>query len=262
MSKISNILNTVSANPNFDIVWSFKYLLSSTGVTSQHQGGFVTYVSTSSTSYSVGGSGFFLGYDNNPNTNGIVGSVLGIGFDTLGLFAVSGIGNRTSGVNITAAKPNSLTIRSGFSGFELLYNESLSALNTNMTLLTNTDSYQWLRFRIGNVGQTLYIDHRINDNDSYAQVLELPITLPIQDSSFYKVGISSSFPITGTSFAASNNTIFRIKNFQIEGSTSTPTTYIPTTSSVGITALLVESGITPISSLSAFATEDEHILLT
>ena len=260
MSKTSNILSKVSVNPNFDIVWSFKYLLSSTGVTSQHQGGFVTYVSTSSSTYTVGGSGFFLGYDNDPTTQGITGSVLGIGFDTLGFFAVSGIGGRTSGVDILSAKPNSVTIRGGYSGFDFVYNESISSLNTNMTLLTNTDSYQWLRFRIGNVGQTLYIDHRINDNDSYAKLLELPISLQIDDSAFYSVGISSSYPITGTAFTSSNDTVFRIKNFQIEGSTSTPDTFTPSTINAGITAL---SAIISLSNTSsAIATEDEHILLT
>lgn len=262
MGRIANILHNASLNPNYDLVWSFKFLLSSSGVTSANQGGFVTYLVSTSSSYTVGGSGLFLGYDDTP-LGGITNAVLGIGFDTMGLFAVSGINFRPFGVDYSVAKPNSLTIRGGYSGFNLLYNESLSSLNTNVTLLTNTEDYQWLRFRLGNIGQTLYIDYRRNDNDSYSQMLELPVTLTINESSFYSVGISYAYPLSSTVFSETqSNTIFRIKNFQLEGSGVIPETFVFTTSSIALSALEFETGTAAITDPDILATQDEHIFLT
>lgn len=262
MGRISNILNGVSLNPNYDMVWSFKFLLSSVSATPADQGGFVTYISTASSTYTVGGSGFFLGYDNTTTSTSTTGAVLGIGFDTMGLFAVSGIGSRTYGVDISAAKKNSLTIRGGYSAFEMLYNESLSALNTNFTLLTTTDNYQWLRFRLGNIGQTLYIDYRQSDSDSYSQLLELPVNLPISDDTFYKIGISYAYPLSGNTYSNQSNTILRIKNFQIEGNTGIPDTFVYSTTSMAITALEFETNTAPITGNSILAVQDEHIFLT
>lgn len=262
MGRISNILHNAYLNPNYDIVWSFKFLLSSTGLTSQNQGGFVTYLATSGTSFSTGGSGQFLGYDDFP-TGGIKGATLGVGFDTLGLFGVSGIGSRTSGVGIENAKRNSVTIRGGYSAFTMLYNESLSALNTNFTLLTNTEDYQWLRLRLGNVGQTLYVDYRRNDNDSYTNIIELPVTLSLSAASFYSVGISFAYPLTSTTFSETgSNTVLRIKNFQVEGNTTIPDTYVFSTTSTTITAFEFETNTPPITSNRILALEDEHIFIT
>lgn len=265
MGRVSNILNPISSNANYDIVWSFKFLLSSVSATPADQGGFVTYLvpstATALPTYTVGGSGLFLGYDATP-PGGIIDAAIGIGFDTMGLFAVSGIDSRTYGVNISAAKRNSVTIRGGYSAFEMLYNESLSALNTNFTLLTTTENYQWLRFRLGNIGQTLYLDYRHRDNDSYSQLLELPVNLPINDNTFYSVGISYAYPLSSTTYSEQSNTILRIKNFQVEGSISAPDTFVYSTTSMSITALEFETNTSPITGNSILAVQDEHIFLT
>ena len=266
MGKTSNIINTVDLNPNYDIVWSFKFLLSSSNLTSQSQGGFVTYlVHTSAVtpiSFSTGTSGAFLGYDGPPG-GGIEGAILGVGFDTLGLFAVSGISSRTYGITSTEAKLNSVTVRGGYSDFKMLYNESLSALTTNFTLLTNTEDYQWLRIRLGNVGQTLYVDYRRYDNDAYKPMFELPVTLPVKNDSFYNVGLCFSYPLTSTDFSENqSDTIFRIKSFLVEGSKVVPDTYVYSTTSSAITALQFEDGTATYIEPDILGTQDEHIFLT
>jgi hypothetical protein len=261
MGRVCNILHTDSLNSNYDLVWSFKFLLSTSDLSSQSQGGFVTYLAATSPTFTTGGSGAFLGYDGPPG-GGINNAVLGIGFDTMGVFAVSGIDSRTNGIPYSAAKPNSVTIRGGYSAFDMLYNESLSSLNTSFTLLTNTDTYQWLRFRLGNIGQTLYIDYRQSDSDSYTNIVQLPVTLTITDSTVYSIGISLAYPLSSTTYSEQNNTVLRIKNFQLEGSTTAPDTYVFSTTSISITALEFETNTTPITGNSILAVEDEHIFLT
>lgn len=262
MGRTSNILQSdVDLNPNYDIVWSFKFLLSSTGLTSNHQGGFVTYLVESSAAYSVGGGSYFIGYDNNPITSGLSGAALGIAFDSTGLFAVSSIGSRTSGVDISKLKRNSIAVRGQSFDCNLLYNESISALSTNFTLLTNTEDYQWLRLRLGNVGQTLYIDHRRNDYDQYTSLAEIPVSINFGLSTKYSIGFSYTYPITSTSFAENQaNTILRIKNLQVEGITGIPDTYVFSTTSASITALEIESPteVTP----DILSVEDDHIFIT
>lgn len=257
MGRISNIQNEIDLNPNYDLVWSFKFLLSTTSSSPLNQGGFVTYLTSSSATYTIGGSGAMLGY------KGVEGAVLGIGFDTMGLFAVSAANSFTTGINVSAAKRNSITIRGGYSAFDVLYNESLSSLNTNFTLLTTTEDYQWLRFRLGNIGQTLYIDYRHKDNDSYYQLLELPVSLTFNESSFYSIGVGFAYPLSSTTYSETqSNTILRIKNLQIEGNTGIPDTFTYSTTGMSITALEFETNTTPITGNSILAVQDEHIFLT
>lgn len=53
MGRVSNILNPVSYNANYDLVWSFKFLLSSVSATPADQGGFVTYLVPTTASIQV-----------------------------------------------------------------------------------------------------------------------------------------------------------------------------------------------------------------
>ena len=264
MERTTNILHNAVFNPNYDIVWSFKFLLSSPSVNALEQGGFVTYLAKPRTevAYNVGEGYAHLGYDALSAASGIQGAVLGIGFDTLGIFAASGVGLRANGIPLSSIKSNSITIRGGYSAYNLLYTESLSALNTEMTLLTNTEDYQWLRFRLGNIGRTLYIDYRRYDTDSYTQILEYPVSLPFTETSLYCVGVSYTYPVSFNYYVDHSDTVLRIKNLQVEGYSNTPDTYVFTTTSSAITAFELQNTtiVDPITS-DVLSIDDDYIFL-
>ena len=307
--KTSSIASNEVFNVNYDIVWSFKFLLS--GTTINDQGGFVTFLKTPGP-LSGGGTGQFLGYggssisdyyittencidlftegttltaidpENPFNTIeyqgdfdeieteignyiggglGLSGGFLGIAFDTTGMFALSygtdlGCNNNT-GVSQAQLYKNALVIRSGEPDFQLLYNIPLSSISTQFKLLTTTETYCWLRFRLGDVCSMLYIDYRYDDDSQYTQLTSLPLdTLVFNEITYANVGISYSSPVCST--AIQTPAIFRIQNFHVEGTNRMPDyTSFDYVSSIS-TILLTESG----NGTNNVATQDEHIILT
>ncbi len=297
-------------NVNYDIVWSFKFLLS--GATINDQGGFVTFLKTPGP-LSGGAVGQFLGYggssiedyyistencvdlftegdtltavDPNDPLNiieyqgnfdeievesfnqligpGLSGAFLGIAFDTTGMFALSygqgdlGCGASITGVSESELYKNALIIRSGEPDFTLLYNIPLSSISTQFKLLTTTETYCWLRFRLGDVCSMLYIDYRYDDDSQYTQLTSLPLeTLVFNEITYTNVGISYSSPVCST--AIQSPAIFRIQNFHVEGTNRMPDyTSFDYISSIS-TILLTESG----NGTNNVATQDEHIILT
>jgi hypothetical protein len=192
---------------------------------------------------------------------GLSGGLIGISFDTTGNFALSTEFtecNVIPGVAPTSVIPNSLIIRGPAPDCEVLYNIPLSSMSTSFTLLTSVESYCWLRFRVGNFFKTVTIDYRYDDDTQYTQLTSLPISVPIVNTTFVNIGLSYTTPMTSTS---TNEAIFRIKNFHVEGTDSYPniTFTAPVTST--ITTLMHANNNNRYPS-DEVVTEDEHIILT
>jgi len=125
----NSIAHNIAYNANYDIVWSFDYSLS--GNTSS-QGSFTTFLfdgdSLSGGGPGIGGAyyspGSFLSGGNSIFSTPVVSAIIGINFDTTGLFALSG--NSVS-KGILSAIPNSLTVRYGQTNFEYLTSVALTS---------------------------------------------------------------------------------------------------------------------------------------
>ena len=194
-------------NSNWDIVWSFSYAL--TG--SQH--GFCTFLTTNS-SLTGGIPGQYLGYlGESPNytTNG----VLSIAFDSTGYFALSS--NSNSGVSVVDVIPNSLIIRDNSD--QVIYNQSLSSLDTEFLISETPKTYKTLRFRLSNGGRMLYIDYK-GFQKKYKNLLSLPISFDISTYNTLYPGFTFCSPISSASLQPS--TLF-LKNFHTQGCMLDPT---------------------------------------
>lgn len=193
-------------------------------------------------------------------TQGMSSALLGIAFDTTGYFALStsfADCNIIPGIDISSVNPNSLIIRGPAPDCEVLYNIPLSSLTTNFTLLTTNETYCWLRFRIGNFFKNITIDYRYNDDTQYTILTSLPISIPIVNTTFVDIGLAYTTPMTSTS---NDETIFRIKNFHVEGNDMYPNITLTDSVTATITTILTETSGGKFTS-DEVATEDEHIVL-
>jgi hypothetical protein len=202
-----------------------------------------------------------VGPPDSTNTRGMSGGLIGIAFDTTGYFALSSLfggGNTVTGVTNSQVIPNSLIIRGPAPDCDVIYNVSLTSLSTNFTLLTTNETYCWLRFRIGDFFKSLTIDYRYNDDIQYTQLTSLPISIPIENTTFVNVGMSYSTPMTSSS---TNEAILRIKNFHVEGTDAYPNITLTPNVTATITTLLTETSAGNFPS-DEVATQDDHIVLT
>jgi hypothetical protein len=219
----NSIAHNIAYNANYDIVWSFDYSLSGN---SSSQGSFTTFLfdgdSLSGGGPGIGGAyytpGSFLSGGNSIFSTPVVSAILGINFDTTGLFALSG--NSVS-KGILSAIPNSLTVRYGQTNFEYLTSVALTSLYTDFKFLLSSKEYNRLRFRLTDVGQTLKVDYKIQDN--FVEIFKIPVDIDITNNTAYKVGIGYTTPVSGNN---AKQAIFTIKNFHIEGKTESPNSNI------------------------------------
>lgn len=219
-------------NLNWEITWSFTFAL--TG--SQH--GFCTFL-TPNPALTFGNPGQYLGYLG--NTGGFNRSGLfAIGFDTTGLFALSSTSN--TGVKLSACKPYSLVIRNYTN--EVIFNETLSSLSTDFVLVSSAKVYQTLRFRVTRGGKKLYVDFK-KDNTDYELLASVSLSgYTLSASSVVYPGLAFCTPVSGINASAS--TMF-LKNFNVEGQSTTPTEEVVPMVSIYDTSLT----FTTISAISA-----------
>ena len=185
-------------NPHFDVIWSFEIALS--GI--QH--GFSTFIADNSSFIPLSGHYFGLPIDN----------LLSVVFDTNGYAALST--PIRDGILLSGIKPNSITIRDD--GNHLIYHEALSSLDTSFVLTSSQKYWQTLRFRLSNLGTSLYID--LKKNNIYSNLLTLPININVTDSPYLYPGFTFVSPISSNIISPS--TLF-LKNFHVQGNVSDPT---------------------------------------
>lgn len=203
-NSCGNFYIPVSFNAVNDITWSFQYAL--TGSTNS-TGGFTTFLFNSDT-LSGGGALSGLGYSGYGAMSGINDAVLVIGFDSTGLFGVSG--SSLSSGSVTKI-PNSLTIRTG-TNFEYLTCISLTSLG--IPLLSSVFDLNTLRFNLTNVGQTLKIAIK-DSNYKYQTVLSIQTGLVLSETDQYNIGFSYATPVSGT-----DKTTLVIKDIHYHGKTT------------------------------------------
>lgn len=223
-------------NEEYDIVWSFKYKVPESSVSSPlYQFGFATYLTTLS-SDGVSLPGQYIG-DLNPALDGgllllteggdiitteggdpittsgtTLGQLIKIAVDSTGFYALSSDTGRT-GVGINEVQRDSIVIRDNNN--DVIYNTPLTAFSPTIPLTSN--DYTTLRFRYANRGTRLYIDHKLDNDAHYTTLTSISITPNdiAPDENVY-VGFSFSTPISSAGQTLSAKE-FYLKNFHIEG---------------------------------------------
>jgi hypothetical protein len=225
-TKAINIASKVGYQPHFDIVWSFEYAISGNSST---EAGFTLFL-MDNIPLSGGNNGIDLGFSGlssitgGPGTiqPGISGAIIGVGFDTTGLFAASaysGVQIIRDGIAATSCTPNSIIIRSEWPGYSFntySYNQPITSIDSDFKIVESSVKYKTIRARLGNVGKKLYVDYRYNVEDNFKPLLEYDVDLNITSATKYKAGISFATPISSNLNSAIGNVY--IRNFHTEGS--------------------------------------------
>lgn len=223
--KAINIASEYAYSPYSDIVWSFDYAISGNQTT---EAGFTIFIQDGNSILSGGNGNIDLGYSGlsasrgNSIKIGVLSGVVAVGFDTTGLFAVSALSAASyfrPGIRDESRFLNSITIRNSWPRFDIAptnYHQPISATAPNFSIVEPGIIYKTIRARLGNVGQTLYVDYRNNPDESYKNILEYDINLDVTSSTKYRVGASFVTPISANNNNAIGN-IF-ITNFHTEGS--------------------------------------------
>lgn len=214
-------------NPHWDLTWSFSYALTGT----EH--GVCTFLCDNPSVTAP--PGHYIGYGGLSASN----FVLGVAFDSTGLFALST--NYSSGVPLSAIKRNSLVIRDQTNS--VIFNSPISALDSTFQIATSSKEYKTIRIRYSNVGKRIYIDYKIGDT-KYINLTSLDhITLDTTTYENLYMGLSFSSPISSNSITPSK---IWTKNFHIQGNVNAPTykisTFAPLTADI-ITNYTTISGI-------------------
>lgn len=240
-------------NSNYDINWSFEYAITGTehgfctflttspSLTASYPGHYLGYIGDQS--YLLNQSGEYLLTENGEkillSLSGIdTSGVLGIAFDSTGLFALSTI--NTPGVGKSSIKKNSLIIRDNDN--KVVFNEQLSAIDPSFSLAYSTKTPQILRFRFAN-GNKISIDYKTDS--IFKNLTSVPIKFNVDAYPHLYVGYSYTSPVSSIQ---SPSTLY-LKNFHTQGNISDPTT--ESTIFVPITAKRYNS-YTTLSGVSAY----------
>lgn len=228
-AKSLNIASSGAYSPYFDIVWSFDYAISGNSST---EAGFALFLQDSSIKALTGGNGgidlgysglssFGLPYSIKP---GISGAVIGVGFDTTGLFAASasiGAVKIRDGIDRSAVLKNSITIRSNSPEYDYedyLFTVPITGTSSTFSIVESGVNYKTIRARLGNVGNTFYVDYRNTPQEDFKNILTKEVFLNSNINSLYRVGVSFATPISSNSPNATGN--IYLKNFHVEGSSN------------------------------------------
>lgn len=213
----ASIANTQAFNAYQDIAWSLQYSLCGTA---DAQAGFCAFL-YDAPALSAGGIGKSLGYAPSQdytsfaNVSGVSGAIIGVGFDSTGLFAASGNGLST-GINASQVIRNAITIRTG-TNFAYVTTFAATAFDSAFTVVQSSAALQQFRFRLTDASNTMEIAHW--NGDSYDVWCNVPVALNLPVSAFCRAGFSFASPLCGNAAIAK----FGIANAHFEGSIAAPT---------------------------------------
>lgn len=180
----SNFYIKQDFNANYDITWAFQYAI--TGV-SGSTGGFSTFLFNNS--ILTGGGGYTgLGYTSYQSQSGVKNAVLGICF--------------TSDNNIKILRGTTFTVLTSFSLFP-----SLSPI------VKTTKEFNYIRFNLTDLGQTLKISIKDKETNEYIVVKEIDTTISTINNDYYKIGFSYSSPLS----VGNDKISFYLKDIQYQG---------------------------------------------
>jgi len=216
-----NVISSRAYNPQNDIVLSVEYCIS--GNANSEAG--ISFFIHSDSSFQGGISGADLCYSGSLSgvSTGINNAIACIGIDSTGAFGLSA-GNLSyiwrDGFAEVDIIPNSVIGRAGKTENYAMstygnYYRAISSFN----IIGNDSRPKALRFRLGNVARTLYLDYKSDFNKSYKNIAAFDIgnALGVTDSSddFYKISIGFTTPVSSSNSNATANFYFR--SIHIEG---------------------------------------------
>lgn len=216
LSAVSLNLGDGAFSPLYDIVWSVKYEIKNWSQDSEY--GLCLFL-RDFLSLDSGGKGIDLGYsgdiqDTVASQNGMDGGKLGIGLDTHGVFAAEvtwPTGKLRTGIEAPAK--NSVTIRGGSdSDFDFIINKEI----TQFDLLS--DGIKILRARLGNYGNTLYLDYRSESDDDFVNIITKDIDIDFRVNERLTPGVSFALPLT----SSSSSMLIDVLAFHVEGKDADP----------------------------------------
>jgi len=175
-------------NPNFDITWSIQYNISGEV---NATGGFSTFLFKNSSL--VGGGRYSgLGYAPYYSDIGVVGSLIGIMFDTT----------------------NFITIKD--SNFNNIYHGNI--FNELKPFISQDNRFNTIRFNLTNSAQNLIISIK-DSNNNYIDVLNIKTNIVLTNiADTYKIGFGYSSPLN----AMEKKIAFSIKDLHVQGSGKLP----------------------------------------
>ena len=211
LPKAFNILHPTAFNINYDIVWSFTYVIQSSAYDSGFPAscGFTTFLIDSDTpTLTGGGIGEGLGYG--PSTNytgfsnisGVSGAMIAVGFDNLGVFGLSGQCYNTGYTTLTS---NTITFRSNYN--------YLSTFSCGFNLISSANT---LRFNLTDAGQSIEVYRLINNH--FYQIAKCDTFFNVTSTKKCKIGISFASPTSSNAVSAA----FMFKDFHVHGNPNTP----------------------------------------
>lgn len=214
-AKAFNISSKKGFNPKNDIVMSIEYYVSGNSNTEAGMSFFIM----SDSNFSGGLSGAdlcFSGFANGLRA-GVSTALIGLGIDSTGAFGLSGTGR--DGYAEADRIPNSIAVRGSYvNGFALSsfnYYTSLSSLSGNYSIIQPTSSLRTLRFRLGNVGRTLYLDYRSNYNYNFTPIAAVDIGDYFDLENYYRIGFGFTTSVSSNKPNSVAN--FNIRRIHVEG---------------------------------------------
>lgn len=210
-----------SANPNYDIVWSFQYSLCGPSTSS---GIFTTFLVDAYTPMLTGGGiGKSACYGSSSNhqinsittvLSGLSGAVLAVAFDSTGLFATSGDGF-TTGYPVYFQPRNIIGVRTNYN---LLSVFPVSAFDETVNLHLSTNTFTTVRCCLTNLAQKLYVDVFNSSTEEYTNVIDCDLPLTITDNTKYKIGFSFTTPVSFNS----SKCLLQLKDIHYQGINRSP----------------------------------------
>jgi hypothetical protein len=135
--------------------------------------------------------------------NGLSGAVLGVGFDSTGLFGTQQRGFVTG---LSAALHNSYSVRASSN-----YTHA-GTYTAPFNILESTETFKTLRFNLTNLGQTLNIHMYDYPTRTYNLISSTSTGLLFIEDTMCKIGISFATPVS-----ASYKSNLKIKDFHFQG---------------------------------------------
>lgn len=202
MDTACNFALMSAFNALHDITWSFQYSLCGPP---DSTGGFVTFLYDAATPVLTGGgvrSGLCYGPYTPTHQNGLSGAVIGVGFDSTGLFASINNGFSTGSTSTS----NNITVRTGA---DFVYQDSITS---TFLILEPTEIYKTLRFNLTDLGQTLNVHLKNNASGDYNLINSFDTDLLFTEDKMCKIGVSFATPVSGNEKAR-----LKIKDFHYHG---------------------------------------------
>lgn len=207
--KCFNLISDKSYDLTNDVVLSVHYSLSG-NINSQAGFSFFICQSAADQDLESGQGGIDLCY------TGMSNAVAAFGIDTDGVFAQQQTGAQGT-INSYDLILNSVAARPGVAdefALSALGSYVVALSSYGITVVQPDDTMRTLRYRVGNLGRTMYLDYRVNHDDDFLNIAQVDIGDRITLGEPYKVGVGYSSPFSGVEEAKPN---VRIASIHIEG---------------------------------------------